>query len=246
MTESSPQALLFDVFGTVVDWRTGVATEARRFFDARGIDIDPFDFADQWRGEYQPTMERVRSGGRDYAPLDELHRENLDIVLERCGLAQHFSEEEKTGLNHAWERLPPWPDAVPGLTRLKQRFIVAPCSNGSIALMTRLAKFGALPWDVILGADIARTYKPRPEVYLACCAALQLDPSQVMMVAAHPDDLEAAAACGLSTAFIPRPQEHGATQNDMSQSGSQLAMHQAQDWDHTAASLEILAEILTA
>ena len=243
---SLPAALIFDVFGTLVDWRSGVAAEARRFFDRKGIDVDPFDFADQWRGEYQPTMERVRSGGRNYVPLDELHRENLDIVLDRFHLSHHFSEAEKAAFNRAWEKLPPWPDTVPGLARLKERFIIAPCSNGSIALMSRLAKFGALPWDAILGADIARNYKPRPEVYEASCAALQLAPAETVMVAAHPSDLDAAKTCGLKTAFIPRPLEYGpASQNDP-KADQIVGMERRGDWDYLAADVENLDEILIA
>lgn len=231
-----PKALIFDVFGTVVDWRAGVGAEARRFFDAKGIDADPFAFADAWRGEYQPAMERIRSGNRGYVPLDLLHRENLDIVLSRFDIADEFGEDEKAGLNRAWEKLPPWPDAQPGLSRLKERFIIAPCSNGSIALMTRLAKFARLPWDAVLGADIARAYKPRPEAYLKSCEALQLDPGEVMMVAAHNSDLAAARGCGLRTAFFARPTEYGPGQT------ADLAAEAG--WDHVAGDIEDLADRL--
>ena len=241
-----PKALIFDVFGTVVDWRSGVAAEAKRFFDRKGIDLDSFEFADAWRGEYQPTMERVRSGGRGYVPLDDLHRENLDIVLERYGLSDRFEKEEKTDFNQAWEKLPPWPDSAPSITRLKEHYIVAPCSNGSIALMTRLARFGVLPWDAILGADIACNYKPRPEVYLASCAALRFEPAQVMMVAAHPGDLDAAKACGLMTAFVARPDEFGPAFANDPQSDHLNGMARRDAWNHTADNIEILAEILTA
>ncbi|MCG6858315.1 MAG: haloacid dehalogenase type II [Salaquimonas sp.] len=240
------KALIFDVFGTVVDWRSGVAAEAKRFFDVKGIGLDPFEFADAWRGEYQPTMERVRSGNRGYVPLDELHRENLDIVLDRFDLAGYFDAADRVELNHAWEKLPPWPDSVPGLTALKEDFIVAPCSNGSIALMTRMAKFGGLPWDAILGADIAGNYKPREEVYLASCNALRLEPSQVMMVAAHPGDLDAAKACGLMTAFIPRPLEFGPSHENDPQADHHAGMRRRDDWNYTAESVKILAEILMA
>ncbi len=240
-----PRALIFDVFGTVVDWRAGVAAEAKRVFDAKSIELDPFDFADAWRGEYQPTMGRVRSGGRGYVPLDDLHRENLDIVLERFGLTDRLSETEKTDLNHAWEKLPPWPDSVPGLTRLKRDFLIAPCSNGSVALMTRLAKFGALPWDAILGADVAKNYKPRPEVYEESCRALRLEPAEVMMVAAHPDDLDAAQACGLMTAFISRPLEFGPSRIDDPQADHHVGAERREAWNIAAGSIEILAENLT-
>jgi 2-haloacid dehalogenase len=154
---SAPEALIFDVFGTVVDWRAGVAAEVRRFLPY----VDAEAFADAWRGEYQPAMERVRAGARGYVPLDTLHRENLDRTIAAFGA--ELPEADRAALNHAWEKLPPWPDSVPGLTRLKARFIIAPCSNGSIALMTRLAKFGGLPWDCILGADDRAGLQARPE-----------------------------------------------------------------------------------
>lgn len=209
---AQPEALICDVFGTIVDWRSGVATVCKRTFERKQIDHDPHRFADLWREEYQPAMERIRSGGRGYVALDILHRENLDRVLDKTGLATHFSSAERDELNHAWEQLPPWADSVAALQKLKQRFIIAPCSNGSISLMTRLAKFGGLPWDAILGAEIAGDYKPRAEVYLASCAAIGLPPSRVMMVAAHNDDLVAARAAGLLTGFFPRPSEYGPNQ----------------------------------
>jgi len=193
------KALIFDVFGTCVDWRTSVAREVAAVLPQ----VDATAFATAWRAEYDPAMARIREGGRGYVPLDELHRENLHKV------AADFGVTAPESLAHAWERLAPWPDVVPGLTALKTRHILAPCSNGSIALMTRLAKYAGLPWDCILGAEIAQDYKPRPQVYLASCAALQLEPTEVMMVAAHNDDLHAARAAGLKTAFIPRPTEHG-------------------------------------
>ena len=194
-------ALIFDVFGTCVDWRTSVAREVA----AAVPGVDPMGFAVAWRGEYQPAMERIRSGRRGYVALDDLHRENLDRVLERFGAAC----DDPDALNRAWEKLDPWPDVVSGLKALKSRHIIAPCSNGSIALMTRLARYGGLPWDCILGADIARDYKPKPEVYRASAAALRLDPSEVVMVAAHNDDLFAARQAGLKTAFVARQTEHG-------------------------------------
>lgn len=219
------RALLFDVFGTVVDWRTGIADAVLR----AGLDVDPIAFADAWRARYEPKMEEVRSGGRPYAPLDVLHRENLDHVLEKLGLEDTLCDAEKTLLNQAWERLPPWSDSVLGLTRLKAGYIIAPNSNGSIALMTRLAKFGDLPWDAILGADLARDYKPEPVVYRACVTALGLAPEEVMMVAAHNSDLEAARACGLATAFFPRPTEYGENQTKDLKATS--------DWDLVAQDL---------
>ncbi len=232
------KALLFDVFGTVVDWRTGVAREAAACFAARGIDADAVAFADSWRDKYQPAMERIRSGGRGYVALDVLHRENLDATLAEFGLEASFDEAARGALNRAWEKLPPWPDSVPGLTALKARYAIAPCSNGSIALMTWLARYGGLPWDAILGAEIARDYKPQPAVYLASAAALGLAPAEVMMVAAHNDDLVAARAAGLQTGFLPRPREHGP--------GQTTDLEPTSDWDVVAADLDDLARQLTA
>ncbi|MEM1235669.1 MAG: haloacid dehalogenase type II [Pseudomonadota bacterium] len=222
---TAPSALIFDVFGTCVDWRSSVAREV-----AEVLEVDALAFADAWRGEYQPAMERIRAGGRGYVALDDLHLENLARVAARFGV------DAPDTLNSAWEKLDPWPDVVPGLQALKERHIIAPCSNGSIGLMTRLARNGALPWDCILGADIAQDYKPKPEVYLASCAALRLAPSQVMMVAAHNADLRAAQALGLGTAFIARPTEHGPDQTtDLSPDG---------DWDICAQSFTDLAKAL--
>lgn len=179
----APKALIFDVFGTCVDWRSSVA----RAVHAALPTVDALAFTDAWRAEYQPAMARVRDGARAYEPLDILHGENLARVCAR--FAVPCPADLNAALNAAWERLDPWPDVVAGLTRLKRHAIIAPCSNGSIAVMTRLARHGGLPWDCILGADIARDYKPKRAVYDAACAALRLDPGEVMMVAAHNDDL---------------------------------------------------------
>lgn len=231
------RAAIFDVFGTVVDWRTGVAEVAARAFAEKGVTADPFAFADAWRGEYQPAMETVRTGARGYVSLDDLHFENLNRVLARFEIADRFSEAECWELNAAWEQLPPWPDSVPGIAAIRRQMIVAPCSNGSIALMTRLARFGGLPWDCILGADVARAYKPDPLAYRLSVAALRLAPDEVVMVAAHNSDLEAARAEGLRTAFIPRPTEHGPDQS------TDLAPDS--DWDFVASDMEALAAELT-
>jgi 2-haloacid dehalogenase len=206
-------AYIFDVFGTLVDWRKGVADEAALMFRDKSIGVDAVDFAVAWRKKYHPAMRRIRSGERGYVQLDVLHLENLEETLEEFGIAERFSADDKQALNHAWEKLPPWPDTVPGLTELKKHAIIAPCSNGSIALMARLAKFAGLPWDAIVGADIAHNYKPERETYLASCAALRLPPERVMMVAAHNNDLVAARAAGLRTGFFPRPGEHGPNQS---------------------------------
>ena len=205
------EALLFDVFGTVVDWRTGVARAVEAFFADREETVDPLAFADSWRAKYQPSMEEIRTGRRDYVVLDVLHRENLDATLAEFGLDDAVKDAGRARLNRAWETLPPWPDAMPGLEALRSRYLIAPCSNGSIALMARLARSAGLPWDAIVGADIARAYKPQAAVYSASAEALGLAPEAVMMVAAHNFDLAAAREAGLKTALIPRPDEYGPT-----------------------------------
>ena len=202
------QALLFDVFGTVVDWRGSIIAELSRFGHDKGMAADWAAFADDWRGMYQPAMEEVRSGRRPWTILDVLHRESLDALLAKYGIAG-LSEAEKDHVNRIWHRLKPWPDAVEGLKRLKSRYIIGTLSNGNVGLLTRMAKSAGLPWDVILGAETARAYKPMPEAYLASCRQLGLAPASVMMVAAHNPDLKAAKAQGLATAFVARPNEHG-------------------------------------
>ncbi|WP_204114071.1 haloacid dehalogenase type II [Shimia biformata] len=226
----SPKALIFDVFGTCVDWRSSVARDVAAALPG----VDALAFADAWRGEYDPAMARVRDGNRGYVALDVLHRENLDRVAKRFGV----DPGNPDALNQAWERLTPWPDVVPGLTRLRRRAIIAPCSNGSIALMTRLARFAGLPWDCILGADIAQDYKPNPSVYLASCAALRLPPDEVMMVAAHNNDLVAARAAGLQTAFVLRRSEHGPDQ--------ETDLSPTDNWDIIANDFNEVAAILEA
>jgi len=210
----SVKALVFDVFGTVVDWREGIAREAAVFLARHGRgDLDPRGFADAWRRRYQPAMEQVRSGRRPFTRLDVLHRENLEGVLNDHGLsAGSISEDELDELNKAWHRLDPWPEAVAGLTRLKRKFIIAPLSNGNIALMTNMAKRAGIPWDAILGAEVAQAYKPEPEAYLRTAEVLCIRPDELCLVAAHNGDLKAAKACGLATAFVPRPAEHGPKQ----------------------------------
>ncbi len=225
MVGGMERAFLFDVFGTCVDWRSSVARDVAAALPG----VDAFAFADAWRGEYQPAMERVRSGGRGYVPLDLLHLENLDRVLARFGVEL----ADRAGLNRAWERFDPWPDVVPGLQALQETGLVAACSNGSVGMMARLARWGGLPWDAILGADVARDYKPKPEVYLRSVEVLGLAPGQVVMVAAHNEDLAAAAEAGLGTAFVARPREHGAGQTtDLRPTG---------DWDLVASDFLDLA-----
>jgi len=202
------RALFFDVFGTLVDWRTSIAREAEATLRPLGYTIDGGAFADAWRGEYQPSMADIREGRESFCKLDVLHRRNLDRILPRFGIA-NVPEEVLASLNLAWHRLDAWRDTAPGLIRLKQKFLIAPVSNGNISLMVGLARRNGLPWDAILGAEIAGDYKPQPQVYLSACAAFDLPPAQCMMAAAHANDLTAAAACGLRTAFITRPDEHG-------------------------------------
>jgi 2-haloacid dehalogenase len=202
------RALFFDVFGTLVDWRSSIAREAAAILRPQGITLDWDAFADAWRAEYQPGMEEVRSGAIPFSKLDVLHRRNLERFLPRFGVTG-LSEATLRDLTLAWHRLDAWPEVPAALARLKTKFLIAPVSNGNISLMADLARRNGLPWDAILGAEIAGDYKPKPRVYLAACAAFDLEPSQCMMVAAHSNDLSAAAACGLRTAHIARPNEHG-------------------------------------
>lgn len=202
------KALVYDVFGTCVDWRTGVARDAERILKPRGYTIDWLAFADAWRALYQPTMEEVRSGRQPFVTLDVLHRRMLDQIRPTFGL-ERLESAVADDLNLAWHRLDTWPDIVPGLVRLKRKFMLAPCSNGNIALMVAIARRNGIPWDAILGSEIARDFKPKPVVYLATAAALGLQPHEVMMVAAHSDDLRQAAANGLRTAHVGRPGEGG-------------------------------------
>jgi 2-haloacid dehalogenase len=202
------KALLFDVFGTLVDWRGGIAREAEALLGPRGIALDWGAFADAWRAQYQPAMEEVRSGRLPFGKLDVLHRHNLDVVLGAFGLGQ-LDEAARVELNLAWHRLDAWPDVTPGLARLRRRFRIAPCSNGNVSLMADLARRNAWTWDAVLGAEFARAYKPMPVVYLASAAAFDCTPAEAMMVAAHSSDLAAATTAGLRTAFIARPDERG-------------------------------------
>ncbi len=207
-TADAVKALTFDVFGTVVDWRASVAREVEAALAPKGHALDWNAFALSWRGRYQPAMARIRSGERPFVKLDVLHRENLEEVLLEFGV-DGLSEQEKDHLNRAWHRLSPWPDAVAGLVRMKRKFIIATLSNGNIALMVNMAKNAGLPWDAILGSEVARAYKPQPEAYLRSCDALGLSPQEVMLVAAHNSDLVAAAAQGMRTAFVLRATEYG-------------------------------------
>jgi 2-haloacid dehalogenase len=202
------KALFFDVFGTLVDWRSSIAREAEALLKPKGLVLDYPAFADAWRGEYQGAMEEVRAGRIAFCKLDVLHRRNLELTLKRFDVAG-LSEDDKRKLNLAWHRLDAWPDVTRGLARLKRNYLLAPVSNGNISLMVDLARRNDFPWDAILGAEIAGDYKPKPRVYLAAAAAFDLGPHACMMVAAHSSDLAAAAALGLRTAHVARPNEHG-------------------------------------
>lgn len=202
------KALFFDVFGTLVDFRTSVAHEAETILKPRGYGFDWLAFADAWRAEYQPAMEEIRAGRQPYCKLDDLHRLNLERILPRFGV-EGLDCATLDQLNLAWHKLDAWADSAPGLARLKSKYKIAPVSNGNISLMTDLARHNGFPWDAILGAEIAQDFKPKPRVYLAACEAFDLAPYQCMMVAAHSSDLAAAVVLGLRTAHVARPDEHG-------------------------------------
>ncbi|NKB49371.1 MAG: haloacid dehalogenase type II [Alphaproteobacteria bacterium] len=209
---SGVKALAFDVFGTVVDWRGSIIKMGPAFSAAHGFELDWAAFADAWRAEYQPSMERVRSGEIGFVKLDILHRVNLEKVLNDFGVGG-LSEAALDDFNRMWHRLDPWPDVVSGLTRLKTKYILVTLSNGNVSLMVDMAKRAGLPWDTILGAEIAGNYKPAPDVYRNAADILDLAPGEVMMVAAHNGDLIAASGVGLRTAFVVRPTEYGSGQS---------------------------------
>ena len=202
------KALTFDVFGTVVDWRSSIINEGRALGARLGLQVDWPRFADDWRGGYGPAMQRVRSGELPWTRIDDLHRIILEELLPKHGL-ERLDEQQRDHLNRVWHRLEPWPDAVSGLTRLRTRFMLATLSNGNVALLANMAKHSGLPWDVVLSAELARHYKPDPEVYRTAADLLGLEPAEVLMVAAHAGDLRAAAGVGFRTAYVPRPLEYG-------------------------------------
>ena len=235
--QAGVKALVFDVFGTVVDWRGSLIADLTAFGAARGIAADWPALVDAWRGAYAPSMDRVRRGERPWTILDVLHRETLERLVRDFGIAG-LAAPDLLHINRLWHRLRPWPDAVPGLARLKRRFVIATLSNGNVALLTAMAKHAGLPWDTVFGGDLFRHYKPDPEVYLGACALLDLPPAAVMMVAAHNGDLAAARALGLRTGFFPRPTEYGPAQT--------RDLAPAQDWDVVARDMEDLAARLGA
>lgn len=205
------KALTFDVFGTVTDWRSTIIHEGQRLGNQKALDVDWVAFAHAWRAGYAPSMHRVRTGALPWMNIDALHRLILDDLLARFDI-NGLSEAEKETLNRVWHRLDPWPDARQGLERLRQRFIVATLSNGNVALLTNMAKHADLRWDCILSSELAGHYKPDPEVYLTAAALLGLRPGQIMMVAAHNEDLQAARSVGFRTAFVYRTEEYGPNQ----------------------------------
>ncbi|MGP4020713.1 haloacid dehalogenase type II [Saccharopolyspora sp. 5N708] len=227
-------AVLFDTFGTVVDWKSGVAEAVEAIAFRYGFDVDPVEFALRWRAHYQPAMEPIRSGAREFVTLDELHRENLIATAREMDLPiDRIEAADLEWLNRAWHRLEGWPDSVAGLTELKRHFIIGPLSNGHVALLTNMAKHADLPWDVIIGSDVTRSYKPDPNAYLGTARLLDLPPERVMLCAAHNSDLAAAQHLGLRTAFVARPHEYGPSQR--------TDLHATGVWDVIARDIPDLA-----
>lgn len=207
----SPKALAFDVFGTVVDWRSSIIGELEEFGRAHGVDADWPAMADGWRAGYAPAMNRVRGGELPWTRIDDLYRMILDELLAEAGITS-IGEDDVDHLNRAWHRLDPWPDSVAGLARLKERFVITTLSNGNVSLLTNMAKRAGLPWDCVISAELFGHYKPDQEAYLGCADLLGVQPEELMLVAAHPSDLRAARDAGLRTAFVSRPQEYGPNQ----------------------------------
>jgi 2-haloacid dehalogenase len=230
-TTAPPRVLAFDIFGTVVDWHGSIVRELRE----RHPQVDGDAFALAWRAGYQPAMQRVMAGELGWTLIDALHRTILDDLLPRFGLA-HLTEEQRRELNRVWHRLDPWPDAVRGLTRLKTRYTICTLSNGNLGLLTDMAKRAGLPWDCILSAEVFRAYKPDPTTYLGVARVFDVAPEQVMLVAAHHDDLAGARACGLQTAYIERPLEFGAAHPKDVSPRPENNWH-ARDLEHLAGAL---------
>jgi len=237
MLATLPKAIVFDTFGTVVDWRTSLIEDLGAYGASRGIRADWTALVDAWRAAYQPSMNRVRKGEIPWTRLDDLHRASLDRLVAEQNI-QGLTEDDLRHINLGWHRLRPWPDSVPGLTRIKQHFIIGPLSNGNVALLANMAKHSLLPWDMIFGSDLFGHFKPDPETYLGVARLLDLAPGEVMMAAAHNSDLAAARAQGLMTAFFPRPDEYGPLQD------KDFAADK--DWDVIARDIEDLADRLGA
>ncbi|MGE0384077.1 MAG: haloacid dehalogenase type II [Gammaproteobacteria bacterium] len=246
MSGTDIRALVFDTFGTVVDWRGGIVEACRELGEARGINADWDRFADAWRGKYGPFMDKVRKGTLPWTNLDALHRMGLDELLVEFGI-DGLGEQDKMHLNLAWHRLRGWPDAVPGLTRLKRRYVIAPMSNGTFALLTNMAKYAGLPWDCILSTELAHCYKPDAEAYRLAPDLLQLAPESIVMVAAHPYDLRSAAKIGLRTAYVARPLEMIASHADAARALAQVAETNAElarEFDYVVNDFLELATLL--
>jgi len=232
MSSKQPVAIVFDTFGTVVDWRGSLIADLTAFGQQRGIVADWTALIDAWRAAYHPSMDRVRKGLQPWSTLDGLHRASLDRLVEEFGI-KGLTEQDLVHINLGWHRLNGWPDSVPGLTRLKSRFVIGPLSNGNVSLLTYMAKHAGLPWDMVFGSDLFGHFKPDPETYLGVAKLMDLAPDQVMMAAAHNADLGNARKCGLKTAFFARPTEYGPHQKrDFSAE---------QDWDIVAKNIEDLA-----
>jgi 2-haloacid dehalogenase len=235
MSDKHPVAIVFDTFGTVVDWRGSLIADLTAFGAQRGVQADWPALVDAWRAAYHPSMDRVRKGLQPWTKLDDLHRASLGRLVEEFGI-NGLTEQDLVHINLGWHRLNGWPDAVPGLTRLKTRFVIGPLSNGNVSLLTYMAKHAGLPWDMVFGSDLFGHFKPDPETYLGVAKLLDLAPDQVMLAAAHNGDLASARKCGLMTAFFPRPNEYGPHQKrDYSAE---------QDWDFVAADIQDLASQL--
>jgi 2-haloacid dehalogenase len=237
MLAKQPVAIVFDTFGTVVDWRSSLIADLSAYGAKRSITADWTALVDAWRAAYHPSMDRVRKREVPWATLDTLHRGSLDMLVDKLGITG-LTEDDLRHINLGWHRLNPWPDSVPGLTRLKRRFIIGPLSNGNVALLTKMAKHAGLPWDTVFGSDLFGHYKPDPETYLGVAKLLDIAPGELMMAAAHNNDLANARKCGLTTAFFPRPTEYGPHQK--------RDYTAEQDWDVVAKDIEDLANHLGA
>jgi 2-haloacid dehalogenase len=232
MASRKPVAIVFDTFGSVVDWRGSLIAELTAFGSERGIKADWTALVDAWRGAYNPSMDRVRKGEQPWTVLDDLHRSSLDRLIEQFGI-RGLSEADLRHINLGWHRLKPWPDALSGLARLKRKYTIGPLSNGNVALLTNMAKHAGIPWDVVFGSDLFHHFKPDPETYLGVAKLLGLEPGQLMMGAAHNNDLAAARRCGLMTGFFPRPTEYGPHQK--------RDFAAEQEWDVVATDIEDMA-----
>jgi 2-haloacid dehalogenase len=232
MAGKQPLAIVFDTFGSVVDWRSSLIADLTAYGASRGVTADWTALVDAWRAAYHPSMDRVRKGQLPWTKLDALHRASLDVLIARFDI-KGLSEDDLVHINLGWHRLHPWPDSLPGLTRLKSRFIIGPLSNGNVSLLLNMAKFAGIPWDMIFGSDLFGHFKPDPETYLGVARMLDIRPGQVMLAAAHNGDLAAARACGLLTAFFPRPGEYGPHQK--------RDYAADQDWDVVATDIQDMA-----